>query len=204
MIGNIIIDYDDQITETNPLLDLNRQFVLSSPDFYLTVESDHGTPGGDGWYTDFTTAYASLDTNIVAGGTGIQYVFVNWGGDATGTDYTQSDPITMDANKTAIATWKTQYLLTVETNHGTPSGGGWKDAGITATAHLDTSTEPGATGVQYVFTNWSDDSTGTDYAASDNILMNGPKTATAVWKTQYYLQEVDGKMPERHHLQDLM
>jgi hypothetical protein len=187
VLGIMVIEWSNQNVKSNPLMELNQQFVLSDPDVYLTVESEYGVSGGEGWYLDDETAYASLDTNVVSGGPGVQYVFTNWAGDATGMDYAQSDPITMDANKTAIASWKTQYYLTVVSDHATPSGEGWKDAGIFANAHLDTGTESGGTGVQFVFTNWSDDSTGTNYATSDNILMSGPKTATAIWKTQYML-----------------
>ncbi|MHA2380208.1 MAG: hypothetical protein ACXADS_13120, partial [Candidatus Thorarchaeota archaeon] len=177
MLWSISNTHDNQMLDTNPLRERNRLFVLSNPDYYLTVESAYGTPSGEGWYLPDATAYASLDTNIVSGGTGVQYVFVSWGGDATGTNYALSDPITMDANKTATAIWKTQYYLTVESDHGTPSGEGWKDAGTTASAGLDTGIVPGSAGVQYVFTNWGGDAIGTDYSASDSILMDGPKTA---------------------------
>ncbi|MHA2424692.1 MAG: InlB B-repeat-containing protein, partial [Candidatus Thorarchaeota archaeon] len=178
---------DSLIQDNSPLPEKERSFVLSNPDFYLTVESDHGTPGGEGWYLDFSTVYASLDTDIVSDVPGVRYVFVSWSGDATGTNYASSDAITMDANKTATAVWKTQYYLDVQSDHGTTSGSGWYDSGTTAVAGLDTGTVSGGTGVQYVFTNWGGDATGAIYAASNSILMNSPKTATASWKTQYYL-----------------
>ena len=187
MIGTIVVERNNQNVESNPLIEMDQTFVLSSPDFYLTVESDYGTPAGEGWYVDFSTAYASLDTNIVSGGSGVQYVFVSWSGDTTGTNYAQSDPITMDANKTAIALWKTQYYLTVESDHGIASGDGWYDSGSNAYASVDTEVESGGSGVQYVFTHWGGDATGTNYASSNSILMNGPKTAVANWKTQYFL-----------------
>ena len=41
-------------------------------------------------------------------------------------------------------------------------------------------------GTQYVFTGWSGDASGSS-SPSNPIIMNGPKTATANWKTQYYL-----------------
>jgi len=155
--------------------------------YYLDVQSAHGTPSGEGWKDAGLSVYAVLDAGVVAGGTGTQYVFTSWGGDATGTDYIQSDSIIMDSPKTAVANWRTQYMLTVTSDYGTSSGEGWKDAGTTAVAHLDTISVSGGVGIRYVFTSWSGDATGTDYAASDNILMDSPKTATALWQTQYML-----------------
>jgi hypothetical protein len=155
--------------------------------YMLTVSSDHGSPSGGGWKDAGASSYAHLDTGEVPGGIGEQYVFTAWGGDATGSDYTSSDPILMDGPKTAVANWKTQYILVVTSDHGSPSGGGWKDAGTTAYAHLDTGTAPGGTGTQYAFTGWSGGATGSDYTSSDPILMDGFKTAVANWKTQYML-----------------
>jgi hypothetical protein len=80
-----------------------------------------------------------------------------------------------------------QYTLTVVSLYDTPGGGGLYDEGTTAYATLTDGVVSGDPGVQYVFTKWDTDATGTDYAKSDGILMNGPKTATADWKTQYYL-----------------
>jgi hypothetical protein len=79
---------------------------------YLTVASPYGTPGGQGWYGNGSTAYATLDTGTVDQGNGTRRVFNNWSGDASGTGFAQSDSITMDENKTATAVWKTQYNVT--------------------------------------------------------------------------------------------
>lgn len=235
--------------------------------YYLTVNSPYATPSGAGWYDENSLAYATLDTEVVSGGTGIQHVFTHWSGNASGTDYAQSDPITMDAPKNAEARWKTQYQLTIDNGghgttspasgnwydagaevtitmnsdttsnttdtryllsswtgtglgsytgsenpcvvemnapitetaswkaqyylnvtspYGTKGGAGWYDSGSTAHATLDTGTINGTTGIRYVFIQWSDDASGTDYTQSNSISMNGPKTATASWKTQYY------------------
>jgi M6 family metalloprotease-like protein len=161
--------------------------LLSTTEYYLTVTSAYGTASGSGWYDSGTNAFASLDTGVVAGSTGTQYVFTAWSGDASGTDYSSSNSITMDSPKTTTATWKTQYYLTVESDHGTAGGEGWYDSGSSATASVDSGVIAGSTGTQYVFTSWGDDATGSDYSGSDSITMDGSKTATASWKTQYYL-----------------
>jgi len=153
--------------------------------YYLTVTSDHGVPSGAGWYDANATAYARLDTgNITIDGT--RYLFVQWSSDASGTNYAQSDPITMDGPKFAVALWKTQYYLTVVSPYGATGGEGWYDKYTYAQATVTPLIVPGATGVQYVFTGWSGNASGTT-SPSDPIYMDGPKTAIANWKTQYYL-----------------
>jgi len=80
--------------------------------YFLTVSSAYDTPGGGGWYDSGSTAYATLTDGTVSGGAGTQYVFTSWGTDASGTNYAQSDAITMNAARTATANWKTQYQVT--------------------------------------------------------------------------------------------
>ncbi|MEM4732975.1 MAG: PKD domain-containing protein, partial [Candidatus Bathyarchaeia archaeon] len=80
--------------------------------YYLNVTSPYGTPSGQGWYNSGSTAYASLDVGVVDHGNGTRHVFTNWNGDASGTNYAQSNPILMTGAKTAVAVWKTQHLVT--------------------------------------------------------------------------------------------
>jgi len=170
--------------------DLHAVFLYSPtppPNYYLTVLSAYDTRGGEGWYVNGSTAYASLNTGIVDHGNGTRRVFTHWGGDASGTDYAQSDPITMNANKTAVANWKTQYYLTVNSPYGTPGIEGWYDSGDTAYASLSTGMVDHGNGTRRIFTSWTGDASGTDYVQSDPITIDQPKTAVASWKTQYYL-----------------
>jgi hypothetical protein len=153
--------------------------------YYLSVYSAYDTPGGTGWYVDGSTAYATLTDGTVSGGPGIQYVFTGWSGDASGTGL-MSDGITMDGNKTAMAVWKTQYYLTVSSAYGVTGGQDWYDRGATAYASVSPLTVAGPSGTQYVFTVWGSDASGST-SPSDAITMDGPKTASAGWKTQYYL-----------------
>ena len=71
--------------------------------------------------------------------------------------------------------------------HGSASGAGWYNSGTSATAGLSTATVSAGAGVRYVFTGWSSDAAGTSFSSSETIAINGPKTATANWKIQYYL-----------------
>jgi len=81
------------------------------PQYYLSVISEFGVVGGEGFYDAATNAYASLDIGVIDYGNGTQRVFNGWSGDASGSDYLQSDPILMDQNKTAVASWITNTTI---------------------------------------------------------------------------------------------
>jgi hypothetical protein len=168
--------------------------VLFSPptvvQYYLTVTSTYGTVSGQGWYVSGSTAYASLDTGTVDHGNGTRRVFLYWNGDASGNNYTQSDPIFMDGNKTAIAVWKTRYRLSMSTNFGITSpsvGEHWYDSG--SVVPISTTAPSVVDGERYVWLGWS--GTGTiSYTGMDNpasVTMNSPITQTAAWRHEYRL-----------------
>jgi len=151
-------------------------------EYLLTVDTDHASPAGEEWYEEGAIGRAGLDAGLVPGPAGTRYVFTHWGGDAEGTDWTASGDIVMDAPKTAAAVWKTQHMLTVESDHGTAGGGGWYDHGEAAQAYLDADTVFVPPDTVYIFANWAGDVTGSDYAESDPVWMDRPRTAIAVWR----------------------
>jgi PKD repeat protein len=157
-------------------------------EYYLTVSSPFGTVGGEGWYANGSTAYATLNTGVVDYGNGTRRVFTSWSGDASGTNYAQSNPIIMNGPKTAIANWKTQYYLSLPTNPPgvtTPSGTGWYDAGTYA-AISTPEYVPG--GSRYRFVSWTTANMAeiTDpFSPSTTVLVNEPKTVTANYVHQY-------------------
>jgi subtilisin family serine protease len=155
--------------------------------YYVTVNSDHGGPTDSQWVDQgdtFTASVPSPTEQVVADS---QWVCTGYsldgGSSQSGTSYTFTN---VQAAHTIVFNWKRQFYLTVNSAYGSPSGGGWFDLDATASASLSSGTVSGETGVQYVFTGWSGDASGTDLT-SNGITMGGPKTATANWKTQYYL-----------------
>ncbi|MEM2098584.1 MAG: S8 family serine peptidase [Candidatus Bathyarchaeia archaeon] len=155
--------------------------------FWIQVNSLHGSPPASAWINEgdnFTVAVASpaevspnekrwicigysIDSgNLTAGTT---YLFMN-----------------VEAAHTIEFYWKQQFFLTVNSPYGSPSGSGWYDDGSITSAILDLGTVSGGKGIQHVFTGWSGDASGTGLT-SNAIVMNQAKTATANWKTQYYL-----------------
>ena len=170
-------DAEKTITMTSPVTETANW----ETQYQLTVNSAHGSPQGAGWYAEGSTADFSVTTPEVDGST--RYVFTSWSGDHTGTAASAS--LTMDAAKTVTAGWKTQYQVVVTTAHGTATGGGWYDSGATADIGVSPTTVAGATGVQYLFTGWTGDHSGS--SASASLTVDAAKSVTAIWNTQYYL-----------------
>ncbi len=155
---------------------------------YLTVTSAYGSLQGEDWYDEGSSAVASVDSDVHMVGTDERFVFASWEGDASGTDYSGSNPITMDQPRTASASWDRQFLLTVVSDHGSTSGGGWYDEGLSAFASVDSGAVQIAQGSRAVFESWGNDATGTDFSQSDAIAMTGAKSARAFWVTQHHLE----------------
>lgn len=80
-----------------------------------------------------------------------------------------------------------QYYLNMVSPYDTPTGQGWYYNGTNAFASLADGVVDHGNGTRRVFSQWSSDASGTDYAKSDPIYMNQNRTALAVWNTQYYL-----------------
>ena len=150
-------------------------------EYYLSVNSPFGSTTGGGWYSDGANSIPALSISTVDQLNGTQRVFMNWSGDASGTNFQASEPIFMNASKTATANWKAQYLVSFTS---TPSNGGstnpaatnmWIDLGgvsISATPNSN-----------YLFSGWSkstDDITFLDAASTSTAAtINGPGTINA-------------------------
>jgi hypothetical protein len=86
----------------------------------------------------------------------------------------------MNAPHTVVAQYSQQYYLTVSSNQGSVSGGGWYDAG--STAQISASTPPSPSyGISMVFNGWQGDVQSS--SQSTTVLMDGPKSVTATWGT---------------------
>jgi hypothetical protein len=164
--------------------------------YYLTVTSPYGTTGGYGWYNSGQTAYATLNTGSIDHGNGTHHVFTNWSGNASGTNYVQSNGITMNSAKTAVANWKTQYSVTfthtgldatatgtVVTVNGSPKTYGdlpyviWVDAGSSTTTYAYANVSSSTAGKRFILTGVS--------GPTSPITVTSPTTVIGNYKTQY-------------------
>ncbi|MCW4020244.1 MAG: hypothetical protein NWF14_03320, partial [Candidatus Bathyarchaeota archaeon] len=83
--------------------------------YYLTVESPHGTATGEGWYDTGSQATISVDESVPMEGLlgifGVRWVFLQWTGDLT--SITPTTNIPMDSPKQVLAFWKEDYLFLI-------------------------------------------------------------------------------------------
>ncbi|MEM2926962.1 MAG: hypothetical protein QXO94_05830 [Candidatus Bathyarchaeia archaeon] len=91
----------------NVTMDADKTITLRyKTQYYLTVSSPYGTTNGEGWYDSGTNAYAGLDVDSIYHENSTRHMFAQWSGDASGTNYSQSDAIVMDGPKTAQTSLK--------------------------------------------------------------------------------------------------
>jgi len=155
--------------------------------YQLTISTSYGTASPRSGMYDAGTNITITATSPDAG-PGERYVWLGWNGTGDGSYTGMDNPssITMNAPITQTTSWRHEYYLMVTSPYDTPGGQGWYNAGSSVYATLESGTASGGTGIQYVFTGWSGDATGTGLT-SNAIIMNVPKTAVANWKSQYYL-----------------
>ena len=196
---SVFIQWSDGSTSNPRMVDIISDLTLGAQfkeQYYLTVDSAYGLTGGYGWKDAGTYAYATLNSDIVEGEEGTRYVFTGWSGDATGDDFSQSDPIYMDSPKKAIANWKTRFYLVATTNPlgiATIQAQGWYDNGTSVDLSAPSLVE-GGIGAQHLFANWTLD--GADIISNPiQVLMNAPHTAAANYKTQYKFSVTSSGLP---------
>jgi len=105
--------------------------------FYLSTSSNVGETTGSGWYDPGSEA--EIRATPPAAADGERYAWAGWSG-AGGGSYTGDDnPVRVivndDINETA--SWRRQFYLKVVSEHGSPEGEDWYDAGSTATISIE-------------------------------------------------------------------
>ena len=175
----------------------------------VTVTVDGGSPVNvafSGFPKDFgyvdagTTVTYTFTSPVPSSSTGEQFVL-------TAPDPTPASGFSLSEATMVTGTYKTQYLLTIQTSglssssyptnvyfagSATSSGTAYDGSPYTqwfdANSYTDTigvdSPINGGTGTRFVFTGWSDSTTSNPHAT---IQMTGPVTLTGTWVTQYAL-----------------
>jgi len=155
--------------------------------YKLTIQSPYGSPFcnlPDCWYDEDTDAILNVGNATVSGGT-VRFRFRAWTGDVTSPGLLTI--VLMDRPKTAIATWTTEYLLTVVSVYGNATGGDWYPADTTAEFAV-ASADVAVGGKRYRFIGWTGDVNST--ALGGTILMDGPKTVVANWEEVQFAESL--------------
>jgi len=134
---------------------------------------------GEGWYLPTESVTVGPVPSSVSGGEGTRYVFQQWTIDSAPVSGNSVQVMT-DEPHTIVAHYKTQYLLTASSDYGIVQGGGWYDAGNSATLSVTTEVDT-SYGVKQIFVKWTGDTEST--SATTAITMDSPHTLRAVWRT---------------------
>jgi len=145
-------------------------------EYLLSLTSAYGNPVGAGWYKEGDTATFSVASYMETSDT--KHYFTGWSGDYSGTSSSAS--LIMNGPNKVTANWRHEYLLTINSDYGQPTGAGWYKEGEKA----NISVEP-TQGfiIRHNFTGWSGDLN--DTQSSSGINMNSPKVIQANWQTDY-------------------
>ena len=144
--------------------------------YYVTVNTVHGTPDGSGWYDQGANATVSLPETINDTQPDTRYEFTAWQGSFNETSDLLRFKVEKPTNLTAI--WRTQYYLAIDTGgHATASGSRWYDADSNASYSL--SPPKPANGSWYVFQGWTGDCTTSNLSGSIDVTR--PIELAAKW-----------------------
>ncbi len=172
--------WDDKTASPRTLRVFGAITLLASylTEYHANITSTYGHPAcdvPDCWYPGGALASVSMET-LEPGPPGVRHTFTSWGGAASGNATPLS--LRMDGPRAITAAWTTEYLLTVVSQFGDATGGGWYPAG--SVAEFAVTRDPGvSTGEVYRFEQWRGDAE--SFQANASVNMDGPKTVTAVW-----------------------
>ncbi|MEM2941940.1 MAG: hypothetical protein QXT81_00745 [Candidatus Bathyarchaeia archaeon] len=96
-------------------------------------------------------------------------------------DGPSKNPVIIYVNRDLVikVRYREQYLLTVNSEHGSLQGAGWHDVNSTATVTLNLDLDAARGKETPIFAGWSDSRS--DRSLSRQVFMDSPKTLTAEW-----------------------
>ncbi|MDZ7264819.1 MAG: cohesin domain-containing protein [candidate division KSB1 bacterium] len=165
-------------------------------EYYLTVQSPHGNPQGNGWYKAGQTARFSVDATALEDST-TKRIFTSWTGAGAGSysGTAREASVVMNGPITETANWTTQYYVDIVSAQGHPFGNGWYNAGAVANFGVDSTiiVQPKA---HYQFRSWTGTGSGsyTGTSPKASITVNGPILERANWDAEYLVET--GSSPE--------
>ena len=173
------------MTTASPFLEVNMTQPVSvkanwTTQYHVTIITPVGSPMGNGWYDAGQIITVGVNSPILQKPDGERFLLTGWNSSILGNNPTSQ--ITVNAPSVLLATWKTQYELTLQSSYGNLQGAGWYDAGTNVPLNIQPQLNyPNST--RRVFTGWTGDYIGP--STNVTVQMDSPKTITANWTTQY-------------------
>jgi hypothetical protein len=147
--------------------------------YYLAIISAAGSPSGEGWYNTGTVVTIGVQS-VVLYQNETRMLFAGW--NSTSISNNPTTRITVNAPVHLLAVWKTQYLVTLNSEYGKALGGGWYDVGASAQTSVPAEIDY-TNGTRRLFVGWLGDYSGATPTVA--LTVNAPKTLNAQWETQY-------------------
>ncbi len=185
--GDILGTENPTIKAVTAPMTVTAQF---SPLIEVTIDTQPAglpfTADGKNYTAPHTFSWAQNSTHIItadslyAADTGVRYKYHEWSDGGT-----REHTITVPENNTTItAHYDIQYYLTIDSDFGNPEGEGWYNKDTKVGFSVDEIDKQGFT--KKTFNKWTGDFEG--YSNSDSVILNKPKTITAVWDTEYFIE----------------
>jgi M6 family metalloprotease-like protein len=180
----VFTDWSGDFTSNSTSLTVNMTKPVSlkadwTKQYYVTILSGSGSPTGSGWYNAGNIASISVQS-IVEYPNGTRRLFAGWNSTLLGNS--PVGQIYVVAPTTLKAAWKTQYLVTVKSEYGTPTGSGWYDIGSSASISVQPEVDYG-NATRRTFASWTGNYSGSK--PSTSLRVYAPATLTAKWNTEY-------------------
>jgi hypothetical protein len=172
----VFTGWNDGDTAVSRIITKGSFIANYDKEYLLAITSTYANVTGAGWYVAGSTATYSVTPLIETADT--KHIFTGWSGAAT--DTLTSGALEMKTPLTLTANWRNEYLMTINSEYGEPTGAGWYKEGESAAIAI----EP-VQGmiVRQIFDGWT--GSFTDTAATASVNMDAPKVLTATWHTDY-------------------
>ncbi len=165
--NNVTILMGSNVTET----------ALWTSQYFVNVSSQYSSTSGSGWYNLGSIAIYNISTNVSYISTGTRAVFTGWGNG----NRNESGSMIVTGPGEISAVWQVQYLLSVTSQFGNVTGGGWyaNDTLVTVSERVTNITVSQTE--RYSFTGWSNG----DVNSTVQLLLTSPVTMKALFAKQY-------------------
>jgi M6 family metalloprotease-like protein len=182
----IFSSWSGDLSSTSPAITvtMNKPVTLQAnwvKQYYVTIISPTGSPNGEGWYNAGSVVTVGVQSTVQYPN-GTRMIFNGWSSTTLGNDPTTQ--VTVNSPTRLLAAWKTQYLITAQSQYGSAIGGGWYDAGSSAQLSIQPEVDYNNK-TRRIFTGWTGDVSGTSIDLT--LTANKPLNAIAEWTTQYQI-----------------
>jgi hypothetical protein len=188
---------DSRVSPTNSLIIQGPTTVRATwyDQYYLDVSSllEGGVVPGTGWYYEGQKVTLTFDREVDSDREDMKYIFDGWANLGTYPAVLQDEgdysTLIIDHPYKIAALWKKGYYLNVQSQYGSPVGGGFHKEGSVATISVaPTELVTKQNSDRLVFDAWTGKGVLTStQSGAGQVRVTEPATVIAKWKPQYYL-----------------